>query len=70
MADHLPGSMRIQSGGCTPALAPNTLTRLLAQTQVADAMIVEGSAYEDMASKGRMRTQGYLVRQVCGFIWK
>ena len=29
-------------------------------------MIVEGSAYEDMATKGRMRTQGYLVRQVCG----
>ena len=64
--------MLVQSGGCILTLAPNTLTltRLLAQTQVADAMIVEGSAYEDMASKGRMRTQGYLVRQVCGFIWK
>ena len=36
---------------------------LLADT-AADAMVVEGSAYQDMATKGRMRTQGYLVRQI------
>lgn len=39
----------------------STFGQLLSDT-IADAMIVEAAEHEELADKGRMRTQGYLVR--------
>ena len=48
---------------CALLLVP-LLLLLLPLDQTADAVIVECSHHESVARQGRIRTQGYLMRQV------